>query len=57
MLLDDIIAILSDENGTLNSALLKTKVLLHSLGKKDLAAWVTNELKGYADENVLVLFW
>lgn len=41
MLLDNIIAILSDENGMLNSALLKTKVLLHSPGKKDLASWVT----------------
>lgn len=52
MLLDEIIAILSDEKGTLNSALLKTKVLLHSLGKKDLATWVTSELKGYPGENV-----
>lgn len=52
MLLDDIIAILSDEKGSLNAALLKTKVLLHSLGKKDLATWVTSELKGYPDENV-----
>jgi hypothetical protein len=52
MLLDDIIDILSNDKGTLNSALLKTKVLLHSIGKKDLATWVTNELKGYPDENV-----
>lgn len=52
MLLDEVIEILSDEKGTLNSAMLKTKVLLHSLGKKDLATWVTNELKGYPDENV-----
>jgi hypothetical protein len=52
MLLDDIIEILSDEKGSLNSALLKTKVLLHSLGKKELATWVTSELKGYPDENV-----
>jgi hypothetical protein len=49
MLLDEIVEILSDEKGTLNSALLKTKVLLHSLGKKDLAAWVTSELKGYPE--------
>jgi hypothetical protein len=47
MLLDDIIAILSDEKGSLTSALLKTKVLLHTLGRKELAAWVTNELNGY----------
>lgn len=52
MLLDEIIGTLSDEKGTLNSALLKTKVLLHSIGKKDLATWVTNELKGYPDDNV-----
>jgi len=52
MLLDDIIAILSESQGSLNSALLKTKVLLHSIGKKELAAWVTNELKGYPDLNV-----
>ncbi len=51
MLLDEIISILSDENGTLNSALLKTKVLLHTIGKKDLANWVNYELKGYPDEN------
>ncbi|MDK2743141.1 MAG: hypothetical protein NDI90_09510 [Nitrospira sp. BO4] len=50
MLLDEIIATLSDENGSLTSALLKTKVLLHSIGKKDLASWVTHELKGHPDE-------
>lgn len=50
MLLDEIIATLSDENASLTSALLKTKVLLHSIGKKELANWVTNELKGYPDE-------
>lgn len=49
MLLDEIISTLSDENGSLTSALLKTKVLLHSIGKKDLASWVTHELKGYPD--------
>lgn len=52
MLLDEIIETLSDEKGTLNSSLLKTKVLLHSLGKKDLATWASNELKGYPDDNV-----
>jgi hypothetical protein len=49
VVLDEIISILADEKGTLNSALLKTKVLLHSLGKRELATWVTNELKGYPD--------
>jgi hypothetical protein len=47
MLLDDIIAILSDSNGSLTDALLKTKVLLHQIGKKDLVPWVTHELGGY----------
>lgn len=42
MLLDEIIATLSDEKGAAPSALL-TKVLLHSIGKKDLANWVTHE--------------
>lgn len=53
MLLDEIVAILSDEKGSLNAALLKTKVLLHSIGKKDLATWVSNELKGYPDDKNL----
>jgi hypothetical protein len=50
MLLDDIIAILSDSKGSLTDALLKTKVLLHQIGKKELAAWVTNELSDYPDD-------
>lgn len=50
MLLDEIIAILSDSKGSLTDALLKTKVLLHRIGKKELATWVTNELAGYPDD-------
>jgi hypothetical protein len=50
MLLDDIITILSDSNGSLTDALLKTKVLLYQIGKKDLATWVSNELTGYPDD-------
>jgi len=50
VLLDDIVGILADEKGSLNAALLKTKVLLHTIGKKELATWVSNELKGYPDE-------
>lgn len=50
MVLDDIIAILSASKGSLTDALLKTKVLLHQIGKKELAAWVTNELTGYPDD-------
>lgn len=49
MLLDDIIAILSDSTGSLTDALLKTKVLLYQIGKKDLVPWVTSELTGYRD--------
>jgi hypothetical protein len=51
MLLDEIIDILSDEKGSLNNALLKTKVLLHTIGKKDLVPWVDRELKGYPDDD------
>jgi len=50
MLLDDIIAILRDGKGSLTDALLKTKVLLHQIGRKELAIWVTNELSGYPDD-------
>jgi hypothetical protein len=50
MLLDDIITLLSDEQSSLTEALLKTKVLLHQIGKKELADWVNNELSGYPDE-------
>jgi hypothetical protein len=52
VLLDEIIDILSDSKGSLTDALLKTKVLLHTIGKKELAAWVTYELKGYPDQIV-----
>jgi AbiTii len=50
MLLDDIIAILTDQNGSLEAALLKTKVFLRSIGHKDLTTWVNNELTGYPDD-------
>lgn len=53
MLLDQIINILADSKGDLNDALLKTKVLLHTIGRKDLAVWVTHELKGYTKESDL----
>ena len=48
MLLDDIIAILSDSKGSLTDALLKTKILLRQLGHKELVSWVNSELTGYA---------
>jgi hypothetical protein len=46
-LLDDIVNLLSDENGSLSDALLKTKVLMHKIGHKELADWVNDELTGY----------
>lgn len=47
--LQEIIQILSSgDEGTTNS-LLKTKVLLFSIGKKELAAWVNHEINGYPD--------
>jgi hypothetical protein len=52
MLLDEIITILSSTSGNLTDALLKTKVLLHQIGRKDLVTWVNNELKGYPDDSV-----
>lgn len=51
MLLDEIIDILSDSKGSLTDALLKTKVLLHQIGKKELVPWVSSELTGYPDES------
>ena len=51
MLIDEIIDLLSDEKGRLTDALLKTKVLLHRIGKKELAEWVNWELNGYPDDS------
>jgi len=56
MLADDIIALLSDENSSLSDALLKTKVFLHEIGKKELAEWVTRELNGYPEGTELPLY-
>jgi hypothetical protein len=47
MLIDDIIQLLSDEQASLTDALLKTKLLLHQINKKELTGWVNNELNGY----------
>jgi hypothetical protein len=52
MLLDEIIELLSSQTGSLTDALLKTKVLLHQIGKKELIGWVNFELNGYPDDNV-----
>lgn len=48
-LLDEIIADLSSDKPNLTNAFLKTKVLLHRLGKKDLIEWVNNEVNGYSE--------
>jgi hypothetical protein len=52
MVLDDIIDILSTRDGSLTDALLKTKIFLHQIGRKDLATWIDNELAGYPDDDV-----
>jgi hypothetical protein len=49
-LLNDIISLLMDENGSLAGALLKTKVLLHDIGQRKLVGWVNSELAGYAED-------
>jgi hypothetical protein len=46
-LIDEIIDILSSEQGKLTEALFKTKVLLHKIGHKELIEWVNYELNGY----------
>lgn len=52
-LLDELIAMLSDEKSSLPGALLKTKVLLHQIGQKELVEWVNKELNRYADDDEL----
>jgi hypothetical protein len=49
-LLDEIVDLLSDKSGSLTDALLKTKVLMHKIGHKELAEWVNDELNGYPEE-------
>jgi hypothetical protein len=49
MLADDIISLLSDEKSSLSEVLLKTKVFLYQIGKKELAEWINHELNGYPD--------
>lgn len=48
-LADEIIESLSSEKSSLTEALLKTKVLLHKIGHKELVDWVNHELNGYSD--------
>jgi hypothetical protein len=53
MLLDDLITALGDEKESLTGILLKTKVFLHQIGKKELAEWAQHELNGYPDASAL----
>jgi hypothetical protein len=46
-LLNEIVDLLSDQKGSLTDALLKTKVVLHKIGHKELVEWVNDELNGY----------
>lgn len=50
-LISEIIEILSSDTGKLSDALIKTKVLLHKIGHKELVPWVNNELNGYPDRD------
>jgi AbiTii len=52
-LLTDLISQLSEPQPSLIDALMKTKVLLHTVGRRDLAEWVNNEINGYANEALL----
>lgn len=45
-LLNEIIDALSSQDSSLTDALLKTKVLLHKIGHKELVEWVNRELNG-----------
>ncbi len=49
-LIEEIIELLSSGEINLKIALLKTKVLLHKLGEKELLDWVNGELKGYSEK-------
>ena len=52
-LAEEIIASLSSEDSSLTGALLKTKVLLHKIGHKELVGWVNSELNGYSESDEL----
>ena len=52
-LISEIIDLLSNEDGSLTEALIKTKVVLHKIGHKELIDWVNNELNGYPDDSNL----
>ena len=49
-LIEEIIELLSSGEINLKVALLKTKVLIHKLGEKELLDWVNGELNGYLEK-------
>lgn len=51
--LNELVELLSDEKASLNAALLKTTVLLHTIGHGELASWVNQELRGYGRDEPL----
>lgn len=50
-LIDEIIELLSSSDRNLTDALVKTKIVLHKIGHKELIDWVNNELNGYPSED------
>ncbi|EOV9632462.1 hypothetical protein ACN5LM_004037 [Cronobacter dublinensis] len=48
--LQEIITLLSSSDEGTTNALLKTKVFLYSIGKKDLSSWIDYEINGYPAE-------
>jgi hypothetical protein len=52
-LLSDIVDLLMNERSSLNEALLKTKVLLHKIGQRELVGWVNDEINGYEDNDAI----
>ncbi len=52
-LIDEIIKNLSSNECVLTEALIKTKVLMHKIGHKELVIWVNKELNGYSETDEL----
>lgn len=55
-LLNEIVSELTSSSGSLSTALLKTKVMLHSIGQQELTKWVNNELTGYPNDVDLPMY-
>lgn len=52
-ILTEIVDLLSDEENSLASALLKMKVLSSRLNNHELSEWINREINGYGDEDIL----